>query len=427
MSLTILDANSVSRYLKTTLRDGELIPHHNVDALPLQHIDSFSRLRVSNPAYRFDSQLTYQIDTDLWDVEDNSGNGSVTHDSTERWAAMSADDSVAGNTIVLQSHYHAPYTPGHGMLAFITFLFGDALTEGVRKVGLFDGSNGIYLKETSDGLAICLDTTTSHTDQAIAQANWNLDTLDGNGPSGITLDTTKVQILVIQLQALYVGRVVVGFDIDGEVVPVHQFVHANEIAYTYIAQASLPVRYELYADSTTGAVTMKAICASVISEGGEKLQDMDGREFAAGAFDTTLSTPASDCVLAIQCKQQLNSINQNAVVVPLALDMTVETAGVWVEVYYNSTYTATPTWTSVSADSVMNYATDAAISAAGRLVDLLWVGADSKTRSEAASGLVGKVILAYSHLLGAGDSLAIAVTSAGSPDVWVSLKWKEIR
>lgn len=40
----------------------------HIRSFPAQNVDAFSRLRVSTPGYRFDSQLTYQIDSDLWDT-----------------------------------------------------------------------------------------------------------------------------------------------------------------------------------------------------------------------------------------------------------------------------------------------------------------------------------------------------------------------
>jgi hypothetical protein len=72
-----------------------------------------------------------------------------------------------------------------------------------------------------------------------------------------------MQILVIGMQALYVGRVIVGFDIGGELIPVHQFLCANEEAFPYIAQASLPVRYEVKNEASNGVVALKT--AGVVS------------------------------------------------------------------------------------------------------------------------------------------------------------------
>lgn len=429
-----LDANSVMRSMRTTedvYRNHT--PHHHTDSLPAQNIDPFSRLRVSTPGYRFDSQFTYQVDGDLWDVDVNGESGSsVDHDATERWAALTATLGVAGNFAILQSHYHAPYTPGRGQLAFITFLFGTALTEGERKVGYWDGSDGIYLRENSTGLSLVLASSTTYGDQSVAQASWNIDPMDGTGPSGLTLDTTKVQILVVALQALYVGRVLVAFDIEGELVPVHQFTHANEIAYPYMAKAGLPVRYEVTADDTAADVTMQAICASVISEGGNHLGDMAGRDFAAHGVATNAAN--NTVMLVIQPKAQLNLIDQHALVLPTDYDVTVEGTGCWIEIRRNIEIANSPTWTDVDAVlSVCEYACVQTATAptttdgSGQLIAKFYVGASANNRSSKDGGLLGKALACYSHLLATADNVAIIADGGSVSEVYVGLRWKEIR
>ena len=77
------------------------------------NLDAFSRLRTSHPAYRFDGQFTYQFNTDTWDSSSTSG--SIAYDQTNRMVTLANDAGT--NVTVLQSHYHAPYTPGRSQLA----------------------------------------------------------------------------------------------------------------------------------------------------------------------------------------------------------------------------------------------------------------------------------------------------------------------
>lgn len=461
-NISIKDALGNANPVKTTWSEADQVhtPHHIIDSMPDIEVTgfltdaelraspvpvgveslptiakcSFGRLRTSNPGYRFDSQFTYGIDSDLWDQSVSGGTpGTITHSATERWAAMTAPAS--GATAVLQSHYHAPYTPGRGQLAFITFLLGSTPgTGGVRKVGYWDGTNGIYLEQSASAVNLVLASGTSKPDETVPQASWNIDTLGAGvlNPSGLTLDLTKMQILVIQAQALYVGQVTVGFDIGGNIVPVHSFACANEEAFPYIQQASLPVRYEVATSSAS--TTMYAVCASVISEGGNDLQNMAGRQFAAYGKLTNVGSvlPA----IVIRQSQTLNSINQNSVALPTDIDVAVADAGVWVEVWRNATITG-GTFESVNAtQSTMemcwagNSGTDPAVTAAtGTLIDKFYVAASNTTKASRTGGLLGKTLLAYSHLLGAGDNLVVTIDPDGgsTADVFASLKWKEIR
>ena len=417
--------SNAPKYEKTP---AGIVGFTNIESLPPTLIDSFSRLRVSAPAYRFDSQLTYRVDSDLWDSK--TSGGSIAHSASERWATLTANASGI-NSAILQSHYHSPYTPGRSQLAFITFLMGAApATAGYKRAGYFDGTNGIYLERTETAVNLVLKSTTSNGSETVPQSAWNLDPMNGSGPSGLTLDLSKMQILVVQLQALYVGRVVIGFDIAGEVVPVHQFTCANEEAFPYIAQASLPVRYEVGGTAATGSATvMQAVCASVISEGGEKLSEIPGRPFIATG--TTANT-ATAVVCAIRCKAQLNSINQNALVIPTDVDISITDAGAWVSILLNPTISA-GTFEDVSAASSVemsfagNTGTDPTISANGTILEKFYVASSASARAERSAGIGGKAVLAYSHLLGAGDVLAVLVEGGATTDSFCSLKWREIR
>jgi len=336
--------------------------------------------------------------------------------------------TAGANTTILQSHYHSPYTPGRGQLVFITFSMPNTVpANGERGVGYYDGNDGIFLKETVAGLTLNCVSTTDAADQSIDQADWNLDPMDGTGLSGITLDVSKTNILVIQLQALYVDRVVVGFDIGGSLIPVHAFEHANIIAAPYIAQASLPVRYWSSTSTDVTSCVINSVCCSVISEGGDNLEEMSGRQFAVGVENTSLSSPAGVSVLSLQCQEQIGTIDQNALVLPVDISASVVTSGAWISILINSTYSPAPTWNVIDSGSSVKYATNSAINVAGRVIDTFYVPAAANVRASASSGLLGKVAMAYSHLLAKGDTLDVTVTSSGNPDVWISMKWKEIR
>jgi len=365
----------------------------DLNAAPAQHVDAFSRLRVSSPGYRFDSQLTYGIDADLWDIKE-TGDGSVDYDTTNRSASLTAGQAAGANTAILQSRYHAPYTPGRGQLVFITFsVQSETPANGEVGVGYYDGANGIYLKQTATELTLNLENTTSAPNANVLQADWNIDPLDGTGPSGFTLDVTKTNILVIQLQALYVGRVVVGFDIGGNLIPVHAFENANIADHPYIAQASLPIRYWASTEDDDAESIIRAICSSVISEGGDNLENISGRQFAASG--TLTDADPKIAVMVIRPKEQFNSINQNALVIPTEVAVSAVAAGCWIEVRRNATVSAGD-FTDVAATSVVecsfagNTGTDpAADGATGTLIDKFYLPAAATPRVADSSGLSG--------------------------------------
>jgi hypothetical protein len=154
-------------------------------------------------------------------------------------------------------------------------------SDSVKSIGLFDDNNGFLFRWNGNTFRpeLVIKSQTSTGDEIIPQAIWNLDKLDGTGVSGIVLNLTKTQILVIDFQALYVGRVRMGFDIDGKIIYVHEFLHANEFPNPYIQTANLPIKCEIEVIHST-TTTMDFVCSAIVAEGGSQDIDLFGYTFS---------------------------------------------------------------------------------------------------------------------------------------------------
>ena len=229
------------------------------------NLDPFSRLRTSNPVGQLDAQFTYDLQPLIFEQKTNGSGAAVTHDTTNRMALMTFASTPTGGYAYMQSYEWFRYQAGRGQLPIITFNFNGGVANVIKYAQYGDENNayGFRMNGTTPEFYILSDTTNG--DQAVALSSANIDKLDGSGASGATLDVTKEQILVIDFQALYVGRVRMGFDIGGQIVYCHEFDHANSASYPYIQNASLPIRVGM---SCTGTVstTMWFNCATVLSE-----------------------------------------------------------------------------------------------------------------------------------------------------------------
>ena len=75
-----------------------------------------------------------------------------------------------------------------------------------------------------------------------------------------------------------------------------------------------------------------------------------------------------------------------------------------------------------------NAGTDPAVTAdTGTLIDEFYISAAAQSRASDSQGLTGKALLAYSHLLGAGDNLTIIIDGGATTQAFIAVKWKEIR
>jgi len=226
--------------------------------------DAFGRLRVSNPVTLFDAQNRY-IDGGQFSSA-NSGSGSVVYNANSSNFTLSVSGN--GDQVIRQAKRVTLYQPGKSLLIMNTFAFNTPTANLRQRVGYFTAQNGIFLE--ADGTSVYIVkrsyTTGSVVDTRVAQASWNVDTFDGNGSSGITLDVSKTHILWTDIEWLGVGSVRVGFVINGVFYIAHTFHHANSLTDVYMTTASLNCRCEI--TSTGAAGSMRQICSTVISEGG---------------------------------------------------------------------------------------------------------------------------------------------------------------
>jgi len=246
--------------------------------------DAFGRIRTAQPLTLFDSSHRYR-DNGLWNTSTTSG-GTAVFSPNEGLVNLNVT-GTAGSEVLRETAKVFSYQPGKSLLVMNTFVMAPAQTNLRQRVGYFGTENGIYIQLRDNTLSFVERSLVTGvvTETVVDQASWNADTMDGNGPSGITLDISKAQILFMDIEWLGEGTVRIGFIIDGNFIVCHRFNHANLITSTYITTASLPLRYEILNASTATATTLKQVCSSVISEGGYELR---GAQQAVG---TPILTP----------------------------------------------------------------------------------------------------------------------------------------
>lgn len=93
-------------------------------------------------------------------------------------------------------------------------------------------------------------------DTRIPQSQWNLDKMDGTGPSGINLDLSKMQMFYIDYSWYGAGFVRYGFRAaNGNVTYVHKMVNNNVNTEAYMRSGNLPARYESITQPMTTTTT----------------------------------------------------------------------------------------------------------------------------------------------------------------------------
>ena len=243
-------------------------------------IDAFGRLRVSNPVTIFDSKNIFN-DSDIADTAENqpnfydnqetSGSGTSTaYDGHKSQQTISVSNATAG-TRVRQTRQRFNYQPGKSLMVIMSFVPGSQDSGITKREGYFDENNGLYFEDDGTDYKFVRRTYTSGAavNNEVTQDNWSIDKMDGSGPSKIDLDFTKTQLLFIDIEWLGVGRVRMGFVVDGLIYYAHEFLNTNVLDCVYIQTPNLPLRSEISNDGTGVTSNLIQICSTLISEGGQ--------------------------------------------------------------------------------------------------------------------------------------------------------------
>ena len=390
------------------------------------NIDAFGRLRVSSPLTLFDSSHRY-ADNGLWSTS-ASTSGSATFNSSQGLVDLTVTSS-SGSEVIRETIKVFAYQPGKSLLVLSTFVMSPAKTNLRQRVGYYGAENGLYVQLNNSTLSFVERSLVTGvvTESVVNQSSWNVDTMDGSGPSGIVLDITKAQILFMDIEWLGLGTVRLGFVIDGNFYVCHKFNHANLITSTYITTACLPLRYEITnTGATSGTSTLKQICSSVISEGGYELRGLQqavGTPITSGRALTTAGTYYPIVSL------RLKSTRLDAVVITTALSLVGSSTGTYNWRLVSSGTTSGGSWVSAGVDSSVEYNLNATSYSGGRILASGYFL--TTNQSNFSIDILKEALFANqlerNGLSGTAFEFFIAISAADNNEtVFASLDWEEI-
>ena len=249
--------------------------------------------------------------------------------------------------------------------------------------------------------------------------------LDGTGPSGVVLNSTKAQIFWSDVEWLGVGSVRAGFVINGQLVVCHIFHHANTVTSTYMRTATLPVRYEVTNTDASVGATLKQICSTVVSEGGYTPLSL-----TRSASTTLVGKNISDVNLTPLVSLRLKPNRTDAVVIPTRAEIYgLQQAAFKYALVRRPTLTSA-SWVNLDSSSSVQYdisataLTDGTIVAEGFFVGDTKGGAEAidLTQFNSTLQLTRDIIEADS----AGEVFTLAaLATTNNDDAVGSLTWQE--
>ena len=396
-------------------------------------VDAFGRARMSQPFTLYDSFHRY--------ADNNKENTANTAGATYAFNANTSSidmtvDTTSGHYCYRESKKVFAYQPGKSLQILKTFVMNAHKTNLRQRVGFFTSDNGFFLERSDASTSKVAfvkrsKVTGSIVDTLVDQQSWNIDKLDGTGPSLYTLDLDNPQILFIDVEWLGVGSVRMGFVIDGKLIHCHSFHHANLSASAkgaYIQTACLPIRSEIEnIGVTTGSSTYKQICATVISEGGYALNGRPRNYSQAPTPGIRLTTPGTFYPIV---SIRLNPDNLGAIAIPTAASMLPINTGNFQYKFVLDATIAGAVWTNAASDSYVQYNSNTTATMSGG--NTLTAGYLTSTVQSGGSLLVlGNDIFRYqlerNTFANTTTTLTLAVTSdTATVNCAGSISWEEV-
>ena len=390
--------------------------------------DAFGRLRISSPLTLFDSSHRY-ADNGLWSTQTANG-GAAAFNANEGLVALTTT-TTSGSKVYRETTKVFSYQPGKSLLVLNTFVMEPAKVGLRQRVGYYGAANGMYLELADSTLSFVERSavTGSVTETRVPQASWNVDRLDGTGPSRRTLDITKAQIMWADIEWLGLGTVRLGFVINGVFIHCHSFHHANYITSTYITTASLPLRCEIEnTDTTTSASTLKQVCSTVISEGGYELRGLQQAVSIPVNTPRTLGTAGVFYpVVSIRLKTSPDRLD--AIVILTALSIMAISNGEYNWQVRASATTTGGTWTSAGTNSAIEYNLTGTATTGGRILASGFFNTSNQSSStvDILKEALFKFQMERDFFTSTPYELSLVVASSGSNDTLVaSMDWEEI-
>jgi len=318
-------------------------------------------------------------------------NNLLTGGATAAWQAEGGFVLLSENTgrAISQTKCYWPFFPGKRHVVMLTGRLGTSTSgeSSISRIGLFDEytdkdvtadryGNGFFFTYIANlGLFVVRRYSTAlnvQTDVLVSQANWNIDPLNGTGPSNFTIDPLGFNTFVIEFTSTTVKY---GIMVNNEIIFCHGIDIGNGTTspFSLVQQFNLPVRFEANSGS---ARVVKSHIAYMI-EG--SYSDM-GRIVSAARTAGINPAAGETAILAIRVTPFAGAGAINRIIArPLSVSVASLVGsgsaqnGFVFKVYFNGTITTAAAWTAITGSNLQILETFTAYTP-GRPIATLSVG-----------------------------------------------------
>jgi len=197
--------------------------------------------------------------------------------------------TTPGSVMSIETIDPLQYIPGYEAQIWFTPVYTkpNSLT-GYCRAGLFDDDDGFYIGFAPD-MVVCR--RRAGVEYPVPRAEWNVDKLDGEGPSGVLFDDSNPMGNIFRIRYGFLGFAGIIFEILNEnstIFPFHIIKYPNTSKLTHIANTYLPGRIEVANGDVAEDISLGlgSFNMTVVNGDNEKATN---RNFSLGVTGETLT------------------------------------------------------------------------------------------------------------------------------------------
>lgn len=386
--------------------------------------DAFGRIRVGQPVQLFESQLQYALGALVWNSSMSATGASITHLSTAAAAELQVG-GASGAFAIRQSREYMRYQSGKSQLIYLTAVVGPATANVTKEWGYGDRYNGVFFRQTGSGLFVVIRSTAGgvFTERAVAQTSFNVDPINGSGPSKFNVDLSSGNTYWIDFGWLGYGEVRFGVLADGRNITAHIFKNSNSFGVVWMNTPNLPIHYAIRNTGASTGAKLLQTCSSVMGEGNT---ESFGVEFstATGSVETVVNTRRP--ILTIRPSNTYRGLENRQRFQIDNIDITVTNAqSLFYEIVQDGVLTGT-NYAAVASESGMEADKSATAITGGIVIESGYI--NSVGTRQATAELRSRSPLTVDFDSKNGTPLSIVLTSfGGNANTAGAFKWSEFR
>lgn len=403
--------------------------------------DMTSRLKVARTNRIFSSTWQYDKQPRSW-TERITGGASITAPGQKDPAYLKLSTTTAdGDLIEFGTKRYIKYRPFRTHEISMSNILGPGDANCIQRFGQFTTFNGWYFERQANNYYACIRNNTNQvsgtTTTKIERANWNVDKLDGTGPSGIDLapgsetDGSLENAITWVIEYVWHGTQGIKFGIQyfDQIIWCHFFRYSASDDVPFARTALLPLKYEMENDGALSAATDWYIgpCSFNIEDGEEALGERHTiSNMTTGKTISSSSVPTY--LLALRPKATINGSNNRGFLVPINFNI-YTTDDVLVELVYLAQI-STATWNSVGAESIAEYATDVVDANVSNeeVIQSVYVSGGGNSNAQVTTTIEARIFSAL-DALNSNTPLCIAIRAyklGGNATSYAALDFREV-